>query len=691
MRSVIAVMLALVFAVVFVVALVVSHIVDTAGNPDEITAVIDDADLYDFVYDRLLDAALADITTNSIAVGNGLNGSETVQFKDPAAAASAMKGFIEEVMPREYVRQKVDETLNGVIPYVSGRQDSFNVDLETGQRISALPGGVRVLTERLGLGELIVSELISPIMQELSTSVTNDALGIGLTAEEADAAARRILPPEWIEAQVYSVVDQATPYFAGTQDDMNIVITFADRIPVAGQVLKDKLNDEDTLNRLVFQQVVDPLVAGFAADSTVLVFGIEVTESDIQDAVAIVAPPEWVQAQGDGVIDAVVAWLVGATDNLTYTIELADRKADAAIQLEALAMQKLDNQVAATPVCANPLQAAGAVNDALGGLFPSCLPANSQPVLDVMRPLISNQVGALMSSSIPNEVTYSDADLRAQLSEGSLDTLDSLREYVISGISFTDDDLVARMAGDNATAQDLADSRETLDVIRAGFAFDQTFITDRMEPAQLDNFNQFREWIALGWSVRWVVFAPALLLLVMIAFVGGRGWTGRARWAGATVAVVALLFFVSIQVSWASTAPLREFDVAPAGFADERRADFPALVSVIEGGDLQNMVERVGSAWISRMAMSALPWTIAGLLLFGIGYAYPKIQLRRTQSAGGPTGGGGGGRSDGWSTQPGDTYADAVAATEPVVDVDAPAEAPGADEKGKSDRPGEAA
>ena len=685
-------MLAVVFAVVFVVALVVNHIVNTAGNPDEISAVIDDADLYDFVYDRVLDAAIADITMNGISVGNGVSGSETIQFEDPAAAASAIKGFIEEVMPREYVRHKVDETLNGVIPYVSGRKDSFSVDLETGERISALPDGVRVAAERLALGELIVSELISPLVQELSTSVTDQALGIGLTAEEADIAARRILPPEWIEAQVYSVVDQAAPYFAGQQDDMNIVITIKDRIPVAGQVLKDKLNDGDTLNKLVFQQVVDPLVAGFVADSTVLVFGIEITEADIQEAVEIVSPPDWVQTQGDGVIDSVVAWLVGATDNLTYTVELADRKADAAAQLEVLAMRKLDEQVAATPVCANPIEASTALNVALGGQFPTCLPANTQPVIDVMSPLISNQVGALITNSIPDQVTYSDADLRAQLPEGSLDTLDSLRSYVVGGISFTDEDLVARMAGDNATAQELADSRETLDVIRAGFAFDQTFITDRMEPTQLDQFNQFREWIALGWSVRWLVFAPALVLLLAIALIGGRGWTGRARWAGATVAVVSILFFASIQVSWASTAPLREFDIAPAGFGDEQRANFPALVGVIEGGDLQNMVERVGSAWVSRMAMSAVPWAVVGLVLFGVGYAYPRVQARRAQTAGAPTGGGSG-RSDGWDTQPGDSYTDAVA-HEDVAAAGGSAknadEDAGTGEKRKSDRPGEA-
>ena len=51
-------MLALVFVVLFVVALLVSRVVNTAGDPEYIAGVLDDADVYDFAYDRVLDSAL---------------------------------------------------------------------------------------------------------------------------------------------------------------------------------------------------------------------------------------------------------------------------------------------------------------------------------------------------------------------------------------------------------------------------------------------------------------------------------------------------------------------------------------------------------------------------------------------------------------------------------------------------------
>lgn len=627
----------LLFAVLFIAALLVSRVVNTAGDPGEIAGVINDADLYDFAYDRVLDAALSDITARGVTVETGLDGPKTLAFDDPARADAALKAFIETVLPREYVKRKVEEALNGIIPYASGRSDTFEIDLETSERIDSLPEAVRVASARIGLGELVVTEILVPTVRDLSDSITNEALGINLTPDEAEDAARRILPPDWIETQVFSVVDQTAPYFAGTEDDLDVVINLRDRVPVAGQILKDKLNDEDTLVRLVFEQVVDPLVASIVADSTVLAFGVEITESDLQEAVEIVAPEDWVRTQGDGIIDAVVAWLVGATENLEYTLELEERKVDAAIQLNELALRKLDEQIAATPVCQNPTQAAQALNGALSGTFPSCLPSNSSEVVNVMRPVISNEISNFVLTSLPDQIVYSDADLRAQLGEDSLATLDTLRDQVINGVGFDKQDLINQLAADG-DPQSVADANELLDIVRAGIMFDQTEITDRMDAAQLSQFNEIRDWISLGWTFRWIIFLPAVLLLVAVSFIGGRGWTGRVKWAGAPVAIVAILFFASIQVGWASTSSLRNVDVPADTLSADNRADFPALSALIYGDEFQNMAERVGSAWISGLAISAVPWAIGGLAIFAIGFFYPRYRDRLPESLGGPRG-----------------------------------------------------
>ena len=638
MRPAFAVLLAFLFAVLFVTALVVSRVVNTAGDPDEIAGVINDAELYDFIYDRVIDAAVADLVSQGFTVSTGSGGEEAFEFENEAQARSAIKAFIETILPREYVKQKVEESLDGVVPYVSGRTDSFEVDLETSERIEAIPEAVRIAAERIGLGQLVVTELVAPTVRDLSDSITDEALGIEFTADEAEEAATRILPPEWVETQVFSFVDQTAPYFAGTEDELNVTITFKDRVPVAGQILKDKLNDEDTLVRLVFEQAVDPLVGQLVADSTVIVFGIEITETDVQEAVEIVAPADWVRAQGDGIIDAVVAWLVGATDDLEYTLVLADRKGDAAAQLDELARRKLDEQVAAAPNCTTQFQVGQAVNDALAGRFPSCLPANSSEVVDIMEPLISSEIQNFVVNLIPDEITYSDADLRAQLGGDSLETLDNLRGHIVNGFTFTEEDLVNQFASDD-DPEAANRIRERLDLVRGGFAFDQTDITDRMDAAQLAQFDRARGWIDLGWTFRWIIFLPALLLLLLIAFTGGRNWPGRARWAGAPLAIVAVVFFAAIQIGWASTASFRDFEIGSGTLSAENEAQFPMLAGIVTGGELQNMAERVGGAWMSGLAMSAVPWALGGAALFAVGMLYPRYRHKLPEALGGPGGG----------------------------------------------------
>jgi hypothetical protein len=225
---------------------------------------------------------------------------------------------------------------------------------------------------------------------------------------------------------------------------------------------------------------------------------------------------------------------------VTDTFDLSERKVDATVQRQALTMRKLDDLVAATPVCQGAAQAVVALSDASSGVLPSCLPVNSSE--DVMRPLISTEIGTLITDSLPDQITYSDVDLRAQLGSESLETL---REVVIESVIFTDDDLVEAIAGGN-DPQAVADAREMLDIVRAGIVFEQTDITDNLSEVALAQFNEVRDYIGRGWNFRWIIFLPVLLMLVGVDFIGGRGWPGRAKWAGAPVAAVAILFFAVI-------------------------------------------------------------------------------------------------------------------------------------------------
>jgi hypothetical protein len=629
------------FVALFIVALLATRVVSTAGEPKTVTSLLAESGAYDFAYDRILESALSDLTERGLEFEGGPDGVTTIAFDDPERVTAALKAFIETVLPREYVQQKIDESLSEVVPYATGRTDSFVIDLETGDRIEAFPDALRAASSELSIGELVLRQVITPAVEQVSGEITGQALGISFTPEEAAEIAETLLPAEWIEQQLFSAADQVAPYLSGDSDTLEITINIKDRVPVAGQLLKEKLNDEDTLVTLVFDQFVNPNVAQIVQSSKQFSFGIEITDADVLEAVEIVAPEDWVRAQGDGLIDAIVGWLVGAQDELSYTLDFSERKQEAVDQLEALVFRKLDEQVAITPVCQTFEEGLNAANAALSGVFPSCLPQDSDLVLDQMKPLISNELRGFILDSIPDELTYSEAMFRGQMDADSLDALDSVRDRVINGFTFTDQDLLKMFSSDENGDGPSAGSIEALDKIRAGVRFDDTDITGRLEPDTLSRFDQYRSYIALGWNLRWAVFAPAFLFLIIAAFIGGRGWRGRMMWSAGGVTGAAMLFFIAVTAGWAASASYRQVDIGGGAISEERRAEMPAMSALLESGEINDLLERMATIWVQGLANSAIPWAVGGAVVFILAAMYPKYSA--SLSAVVRRGGGGGG------------------------------------------------
>ena len=250
MRKLLAVLLAGLFLIFFFMATTVNQVVDTVSDPGVLTGMLDDAEAYDYVYDNIIGNVVHDIVKNGIEVDSGLEGSastSTLQFEDPDAAALAITNLIETLVPREYVQEKLEESLNGVVPYAKGETDEFIVDLEVQERVRAVPSAVRQLVSDLELTEQVVDDLLVPQLDQFSGQISEQALGIEFTDSELEQAARDIFEPELLEGQIFAAVDEITPFFAGDSDSFNVVLRFDDRAVVIGQILKDKLVSEDTL------------------------------------------------------------------------------------------------------------------------------------------------------------------------------------------------------------------------------------------------------------------------------------------------------------------------------------------------------------------------------------------------------------------------------------------------------------
>ncbi len=366
MRKLLAVLLACLFLILFFVSMTVNQVVDTASKPDVIAGMLDDADAYDYVYDNIVGNLIHDVVGQGIEFDSGLDesaGPTVLTFDDSDAAAVAIIELIETLIPREYVQEKLEESLNGVFPYAQGGTDEFTIDLEVQERVRSVPGAVRKVVTDLDLTERLISDLLVPQFGQFTDQVSTQALGIEFTSQELEDDARLIFEAEWLEDQLFGATDQIIPYFAGDADSFNVVVQFDDRVVIVGQILKDKLGSEDTLYNLVFAQVVDPLIQQQVEQLTSVGYGVALTEDEVVEAFEIIAPRAWVQEQGLGVIDALIDYLIGRTDVFEYTVDLSERKTTAAEHLQDLARRKLESSVASIPPCSSPADALAATQD----------------------------------------------------------------------------------------------------------------------------------------------------------------------------------------------------------------------------------------------------------------------------------------------------------------------------------------
>ena len=108
MRKLLALLLAGIFLILFFIAVTVNQFVDTASDPDVITGMLDDAEMYDYVYDNIIGNVVHDLVENGIEIDSGLDESSPVtviKFEDTDTAALAITNLIETLVPREYVKE----------------------------------------------------------------------------------------------------------------------------------------------------------------------------------------------------------------------------------------------------------------------------------------------------------------------------------------------------------------------------------------------------------------------------------------------------------------------------------------------------------------------------------------------------------------------------------------------------------
>ena len=322
----------------------------------EIKGLLRKADAYGLLFDEVITPAIDDALANELPL-------------DVDISSQRIAGAVRAVAPREWVQAQVESALDELTPYVVGERDTFELRVELADRVEVALAEVRALLGEADAYELLFDEIVAPkiddaLAQELP-------LDIDVSSTRLTSAVRAVATREWVDAQVDVILEQATPYFVGTEDSFEIRVELADRVEIALAEIKDILRETDAY-ALLYDQVVEPAVLDSLAGDIQLLFGISVTEVEVVSALREVAPVDWVQEQAEALIDSIGPYLTGAEDQFFVDISLVDNKRDASEVIEALVIQRLEEASARLPDCTSSQLLDLAAGDL--GVLSRCVP-----------------------------------------------------------------------------------------------------------------------------------------------------------------------------------------------------------------------------------------------------------------------------------------------------------------------------
>jgi hypothetical protein len=157
-RRIIALPLALIFIILSIPILLFFRVNGTLGNPDFYNEQLRRADIYNFIYDDLLPAALAEANFAGGISEAGID----ISWLEPYLIDIA-----EQTVPREWLEIQVEQAVNGVVPYVWGKTESFNIRITLKDRVVAAGGAIKNTLHKEGLSSALYDQLIAFVLDKL--------------------------------------------------------------------------------------------------------------------------------------------------------------------------------------------------------------------------------------------------------------------------------------------------------------------------------------------------------------------------------------------------------------------------------------------------------------------------------------------------------------------------------------------
>ena len=498
-------------------------------------------DFYNLLMGPTLDQYLEDlyqVPYQDLPIGFSKPLQETLNLSSDQLAAS-----IRRAVPPAWLQSSTDKLLLALEAYLSGSNSVIEVDLDTDTQIKLIVSESKYLLSTTNAYNLAYQKFLDPSLSIISKQPL--PLNVRISTPRIIQASRAVMPPEWIQGQLESALDEVTPYLVGDVDEFTVHIGFTDRIEIASEELKLMLL-EANMGDILFEGVIQPAIKNLISEKIILPYGFVLKDEEIVEIMRTVAPPIWVEEQTSIAIDEVTKYIVGETDEISILIDITSNKLAAQNKLQESVNEYVTKQLN-LPMCNFEQQ--DSLSKAKSYLdFPLCIPEDSGIYLQTQSK-ISDAIKSVVFDSIPDVIDMDQDILRSQLMDlggpDNRELLDKIRKLISEGFTYTHTDLEADIT--SSTWIKLEDFNETRQFIKNGWIGDQkTLDTTLWGEENIGFISNLRSGIDTVKRYGWTAYLIIILMLVPIAFLGGRNARQRLLWGiGALLmsSIIALILF----------------------------------------------------------------------------------------------------------------------------------------------------
>ena len=229
-RRFIALWLILVFVFLFFVSLVAFRISDTLLEASFYKDQLRKADAYNFVFSNFI----------ATAVDENIEQLQDLPFGVTLTSGEIVSS-VQRVVPPEWIQRQVEQAIDEVIPYATGKTDSFTITVLLKDRVEVALEVVNDILRDADTYNVVFDDVVSPIVRESVGPTVELPYGIVLTDDEIVTSLRDVLPLEWVQERVDELIDEVGPYLTGEADSFAITVPLEDRVRVAVPVAVDLL------------------------------------------------------------------------------------------------------------------------------------------------------------------------------------------------------------------------------------------------------------------------------------------------------------------------------------------------------------------------------------------------------------------------------------------------------------------